>query len=1101
MLTTEKRSLTGAPTSETTQALTPLSTGQLQYQIQSSNSADATRVTLDAQGRIRESWIKGKSEKWLLINSADYDSLGHQSCVCAFDYDADDNRINEHRTTCTFSADGSGHTSTKMLKDGAGNVIDSKLVEYIYGDDYHNVIHGTFKLQKKWDNTTRTLKIESGLTTDTKGVLQIESIFNLEGRTIATRTSTGQKNNLIELTSATYRHTHTGLLAEIQKQVGSESFSNTFEYDEHDRLLRQDENGVVISNVYSSTIPTPVALQATIATKGSEAAPLILGSQTIDDLGRIKTRTVNGVMGSFNYENSIPLQDIDGVIKGCSSNWDSDKQTLTEICPVSLSFDSSITDSLTTQTLYSLRQQALQTTDIVGHVTNYTYDAFGRLIIQCSEACRASLSYRDDGLLHQEIIEDLKQKRCMTVAYTYDLSGNELSRTFTCPGIPTHVLSRTLLADGRLGKSVLTVDEKEHSADAYTYDEHGRLTQWTGENKGYLFHGQNIVKETFKYDLLGNVTENHCTGKDWGKGYSLVKLNYEREYVADKPGLLRQHSIVTDYRKLSNIIDSDDQGRWKARNSRYYSNGQPDYSSPFPDDHSSSKYTYGYDDLRRLRGVYFHYMNHYHAGYQFHYRNGKVYARSSQHALGTARRDLVLLNDSPSCYLQEMWNDGKYFSSSFELRDAAGTVFASISSDQSINYHVYSPYGYRAFQADSPDWLGYKGEPLLPNEVYLLGNKRLYNPEFLSFQSPDDWSPFGAGGPAAYAYCAGDPINYHDPSGNQRVAQYSRKASGTLLETKEFRYALAAVGLMTAPFTGGTSLGLAVAVTGLAVVSSAFEIASLIIEDSDPELAKTLSYVGIGLGVTSAAAGFAIAGRATTGMASRSMTGRTAFNVRAPRPAKIKSHPKGLGKFGYQPLSVQVQKLNYSRAPDWFDEALPGANPRTLWGADTEVFAPDIAEPMIRIARRNSASPIHLYSGGHGREFGDNWSSYKTASGQVDYRRDPRLRAGEFLREDTTAFRQTKSQDRLKRLVSKRDVDFYNNLNGASEDYRALRTNLRQREIHVHDLRGSDGKGITLEELNALESQPGHHIGAFCFSRNDERWLDLYGLPPVTSYI
>ncbi|MDG9886636.1 RHS repeat-associated core domain-containing protein [Pseudomonas sp. GD04058] len=50
---------------------------------------------------------------------------------------------------------------------------------------------------------------------------------------------------------------------------------------------------------------------------------------------------------------------------------------------------------------------------------------------------------------------------------------------------------------------------------------------------------------------------------------------------------------------------------------------------------------------------------------------------------------------------------------------------------------------------------------------YLLGKGyRGYSPLLLIFIQPDSWSPFGAGGLNAYAYCLGDPVNHCDPTGH-----------------------------------------------------------------------------------------------------------------------------------------------------------------------------------------------------------------------------------------------------------------------------------------------------------------------------------------------
>ncbi len=64
--------------------------------------------------------------------------------------------------------------------------------------------------------------------------------------------------------------------------------------------------------------------------------------------------------------------------------------------------------------------------------------------------------------------------------------------------------------------------------------------------------------------------------------------------------------------------------------------------------------------------------------------------------------------------------------------------------------------------------IGFNGELLeCITGHYLLGNGyRAYSTWLMIFIQPDSWSPFGAGGLNAYAYCKGDPVNAADPTGH-----------------------------------------------------------------------------------------------------------------------------------------------------------------------------------------------------------------------------------------------------------------------------------------------------------------------------------------------
>jgi len=79
----------------------------------------------------------------------------------------------------------------------------------------------------------------------------------------------------------------------------------------------------------------------------------------------------------------------------------------------------------------------------------------------------------------------------------------------------------------------------------------------------------------------------------------------------------------------------------------------------------------------------------------------------------------------------------------------------------------HAPYGHRSAPTGAPD-TGFTGQWRETGlGWYLLGNgHRCYSPVLMRFHSPDlTNSPWSGGGVNSYAYCQGDPINFHDRSG------------------------------------------------------------------------------------------------------------------------------------------------------------------------------------------------------------------------------------------------------------------------------------------------------------------------------------------------
>lgn len=130
--------------------------------------------------------------------------------------------------------------------------------------------------------------------------------------------------------------------------------------------------------------------------------------------------------------------------------------------------------------------------------------------------------------------------------------------------------------------------------------------------------------------------------------------------------------------------------------------------------------------------------------------------------------DALLTLQKAAEQLQAEQNDGNNAGASLLAVDGAGSVLC-FENTKRQGTCGYSVYGVGPLYRE-PLVLGFNGElPERCTRRYGLGlGYRVYDTRLMRFLSPDRISPFGAGGLNGYSYCAGDPVNYHDPSGHMR---------------------------------------------------------------------------------------------------------------------------------------------------------------------------------------------------------------------------------------------------------------------------------------------------------------------------------------------
>ncbi|WP_460140397.1 RHS repeat-associated core domain-containing protein [Pseudomonas sp. S2_E01] len=485
---------------------------------------------------------------------------------------------------------------------------------------------------------------------------------------------------------------------------------------------------------------------------------------------------------------------------------------------------------------YSLGGRLLRFVDVLGEPHTTGYDDAGRAQSFEHRALNATFSYNTLSQLVAIEARATQGQGSMTTRMAYDDFGREVSRTFQFGDGATQVLSSAYTQADKLTRKTLRHEQAVLRDEQFAYDSRGRLClyQCTGTQRPCDAQGKEIIRQAYVFDALDNILtlETRFPG-----GSNLTTFEYSATDPTRLTVIRNSHKdypapVTLQYDDNGHLV-LDEQGR-----------------------------RISYDALGRLVRV---------AGTDqqvirdFHYDARDRLVELAQPSGATTRR--YYRNDRSSNDLEGASSRTSLASNGLLLGlerrgtdagigllavDQQRSVLSETSGTQCSPF-AYSPFGHRRVQAGSFSVPGFSGELLDPQSgLYLPGNGyRVYSPTLRRFLSPDNLSPFGAGGLNPYAYCAGDPINRVDPTGHFWGAILSGVVSF--------------IGIAASVLTLGVATPLAMVGLAMGVVSGVTGATAAVLRtfDAESEAADILDWVSIGAGGGSVVAGVGAIGKAT----------------------------------------------------------------------------------------------------------------------------------------------------------------------------------------------------------------------------------------------
>lgn len=498
----------------------------------------------------------------------------------------------------------------------------------------------------------------------------------------------------------------------------------------------------------------------------------------------------------------------------------------------------------TTVHTQTLNGRPLTRVDNNGMTCTYTYDHLARLKSATQGQIFATFDYDDLGQVSHITTNDESTGQSLITALTYDDQGRETKRHMTLSGdFPTQTITQTYRDDNRLETRLLQRGEHTELMETFVYDQRGRMVEQIceGTNLPQDRFGNAIYKQAFTFDALDNITAVYTRFADGTQDDAIS------EFASNDPCQLVKVTHSHPHYPSACELEYDNDGnlvRDETGQTLHYDSQSRLVKVTDADGNDVTQYRY--DAHNHLQGV----KRGTQAETLRFYQDDRL-CRTEHNGIDV---HYLYLNDQP---LAQQQDDAEH--TLLLMVDGKNSVLGETGQGE-LRKATYGSYGERNSNDEMQCSLGYNGEVRDEQSGwYLLGQGyRAYNPTLMRFHSPDSLSPFGAGGINPYVYCAGDPINFVDPTGHANRGVNWMGVLGAALSAVGIALTIAAV--VIAPPVGAVAIASTTAFTGIGVGGGAYGIyegvmATTATRLKDREKHETSSLISGGLDVAFGAYG------------------------------------------------------------------------------------------------------------------------------------------------------------------------------------------------------------------------------------------------------